>query len=97
MLKIFSKLKSFKQEYIKINEIKIAASLNLLKENALKADFKVELLSPQKLIKKKEVNPISSQPKKKTTKLPEFTKIIILTINAFINEINLFICGSYLK
>lgn len=55
MLKIFSKLKSFKQEYIKINEIKIAASLNLLKENALKADFKVELLSPQKLIKKKKL------------------------------------------
>lgn len=97
MLKIFSKLKSFKQEYIKINEIKIAASLNLLKENALKADFKVELLSPQKLIKKKEVIPIISHPKKKTIKFPEFTKISILAIKEFIKDINLFIEGSFLK
>jgi len=97
IFKMFSKFKSLKHAYIKIKDIKIAASLNLLKENALKADFKVEDLSPQKLIKKKEVKPINSQPKKKTTKLPEFTKIIILIIKELIKEINLLTCGSYLK
>jgi hypothetical protein len=69
----------------------------LLNEKALKADFKVAGLSPQKLIKKKEVIPIISHPKKKTIKFPEFTKISILAIKEFIKDINLFIEGSFLK
>lgn len=40
-------------------------SLTKLKLNALKLDFKVERRVCQKFIKKKEVNPISSQPKNK--------------------------------
>lgn len=75
----------------------IAASLNLLKEKALKADFRVEDRSPQKLIKKKDVRPISSQPKKKTTKFPELTRTIMLAMKAFINEMRRLTWGSYLK
>ena len=46
-------------------------SLNLLNEKALKADLKVPTLVDQKLINKKEVIPIISQPKKRLTRLPE--------------------------
>jgi hypothetical protein len=66
-------------------------SLILLKLNALNADFKVPVRSLQKFIKKKEVRPISSHPKKKTIRLPELTKISILSTKALINKINLFI------
>jgi hypothetical protein len=72
-------------------------SLNLLKTNALKADLTVDILVDQKLIKKKDVKPISSQPKNKTKKLPLITKQIILITNEFINKINLSTFGSYLK
>ncbi len=77
--------------------VRMAASLNLLKEKALKADFRVEDLSPQKLIKKKEVRPMSSQPKKKTTRFPELTRTSMLAIKAFISEISRLMWGSYLK
>jgi hypothetical protein len=70
------------------------ASLNLLKTNALNADFNVEILVDQKLIKKKDVNPINSQPKNKTKKLPLVTKHIILITNEFIKSVNLSTFGS---
>jgi len=72
-------------------------SLNLLKENALKADFNVPTLVDQKFIKKNEVNPINSQPKNIVIKLPDETNNIILIINEFKNKINLSTKGSYLK
>jgi hypothetical protein len=68
-----------------------------LKEKALKADLRVEDRSPQKLIKKNEVRPISSQPKKKTTRFPEFTRTIILAMKAFMREMSRLTWGSYLK
>ena len=81
--------------------IKIAinndTSLNLLKTKALKAAFKVEILVDQKLIKKKDVNPIISQPKNNTKKLPLVTKQTILITKQFIKIINLSTFGSYLK
>ena len=73
------------------------ASLNLLNTKALNADFKVETLVDQKLIKKKEVKPINSQPKNKTKKLPLVTKQIMLITKQFISNINLSTFGSYLK
>jgi hypothetical protein len=68
-----------------------------LKENALKAAFRVPTLVDQKLIKKKDVKPINSQPKNITIKLPDDTNKIILIINKFKNKINLSTKGSYLK
>lgn len=59
-------------------ESKTQISLNLLKVVALSAALKVLTLLDQKLIKKNEVIPISSQPKKSITKLPEKTKSNIL-------------------
>lgn len=80
----------------KTNNIDISndASLNLLKTKALNADFNVDILVDQKLIKKKDVKPISSQPKNKTKKLPHVTKQIILMTKQFINKINLSTLGS---
>lgn len=72
-------------------------SLALLNEYALKAAFKVFTLQTQKLINKKEVRPINSQPKKRQTKLAEVTKNIILIIKRFKKTINLSTLGSYLK
>jgi len=72
-------------------------SLNLLNTKALKAAFKVEILVDQKLIKKNDVKPISSQPKNKTKKLPLVTNNIILMTKQFIKSINLSTLGSYLK
>ena len=72
-------------------------SLNLLKTKALKAAFKVDTLVDQKLIKKKEVKPINSQPKNKTKKLPLVTKHIILITKQFIKSSSLSTFGSYLK
>jgi hypothetical protein len=88
---------SFIQKKTNIIAINKATSLNLLKTKALKADFKVEILVDQKLIKKKDVKPINSQPKNKTKKLPLVTKHIILITKQFINKINLSTLGSYLK
>lgn len=72
-------------------------SLTLLKEKALKAAFKVPTLETQKLIRKKDVKPINSQPKNNITKLPEDTKKIILMIKEHRKRINLSTKGSYLK
>lgn len=69
-------------------------SLNLLNEKALKDDFNVDILVFQKLIKKKEVKPINSQPKNKTIVFPEETKINILITKEFIITINLSTFGS---
>ena len=73
------------------------ASLNLLKLKALKAAFKVPTLATQKLIKKKEVIPISSQPRNKSTKFPAVTKITILITNKFKKTNKRSTKGSYLK
>jgi len=78
-------------------DIRSETSLNLLKTKALNADFKVDILVDQKLIKKNEVKPINSQPKNKTNKLPLVTKHIILITKQFIKSINLSTFGSYLK
>ena len=87
------------KKLLKINNIanNKKASLALLKEKALNADLNVLILTIQKLISKKEVIPISSQPKKRETKLAEDTKKIMLIINKFKNIINLSTLGSYLK
>jgi hypothetical protein len=69
----------------------------LLKENALKAAFKVPTLVDQKLIKRNEVAPISSQPRRNTIKFPEQTNSIILQTNKFNKIISLLTKGSYLK
>ena len=90
-------LTSFNKKNTNKIEINNEASLNLLKTNALNADFKVDTLVDQKLIKKKEVNPIISQPKNNTKKLPLVTKHIILITNEFIRRVNLSTLGSYLK
>lgn len=67
-----------------IKKLSSKTSLNLLKEKALKADFKTPRLSVQKLISKKDVSPINSQPKNKVKPFSAKTKIIILKINQFI-------------
>jgi len=64
---------------------------------ALNADFRVATLVVQKLIKKKDVRPISSQPKNNIIVLPEVTKKIILITKDNINSKNLSTRGSYLK
>jgi hypothetical protein len=83
--------------YTTIINISIKKSLILLKEKALKAAFKVPTLVTQKLIKKKDVKPINSQPKNNIIKLPEETKKIILIIKEHKNNKNLSTKGSYLK
>jgi hypothetical protein len=88
---------SFSKKKTSNTDINKEASLNLLKTNALNADFNVDILVDQKLIKKKDVKPISSQPKNKTKKLPLVTKHIILITKEFINNVNLSTLGSYLK
>jgi hypothetical protein len=75
----------------------IKKSLTLLNVNALNADFKVAALVVQKLIKQKDVKPISSQPRNSIMVLPDATKKIILTTNDNINSKNLSTKGSYLK
>ena len=66
----------------------------MLKENALKAAFKVPTRVTQKLIKKKEVKPINSQPKNKIIKLPEETNKSILNIKEHSSNKNLSTKGS---
>jgi hypothetical protein len=72
-------------------------SLTLLKVKALKLQPKVVTLNLQKLISKKEVNPIISQPTIILKKLFEITKKIIEKINQFISKINSSPLSSYLK
>ncbi len=75
----------------------IKKSLTLLKLKALNADFNVAAFVVQKLIKKKDVKPINSQPKKSIIVLPEATKNNILITKDKINNKNLSTRGSYLK
>jgi hypothetical protein len=84
-------------QYISSIAKKRNKSLNLLNEKALKADLIVPDLVDQKLIRKKDVSPINSQPKKSVIKLPDETKRIILIINKFKNKIKRSTSGSYLK
>jgi hypothetical protein len=72
-------------------------SLVLLKEYALKAAFRVPTLVDQKLIRKKDVNPIISHPKNRLIKFPAETRKTMLIINMFKNNTSLSIKGSYLK
>lgn len=83
--------------YIDIININKKKSLTLLNEKALNEDFKVEVFVVQKLIKKKEVKPISSQPKYNIIRFPEDTKNNILTTKESKNNKNLSTKGSYLK
>lgn len=83
--------------YNKIKAANIKLSLTLLKTRALRADLRVLSLAPQKLIRKKEVIPISSQPKNNTIKFPDKTNKIILLTNKSSSVTNLSILGSYLK
>lgn len=83
--------------YVNIIKNKKDISLNLLNENALKADFKVAFLVVQKLIKTNEVKPINSHPKNNINVFPEITKKTILIMNRFKNKINFGTEGSYLK
>ena len=69
----------------------------MLNVKALNADFRVAAFVVQKLIKQKEVKPISSHPKNNIMVLPEVTKKIILMTNDSINNKNLSTRGSYLK
>jgi hypothetical protein len=75
-----------KLQYTKLIKIKKKRSLILLKNIALVLDFTVPRLVFQKFIKKKEDNPIDSQPKNNKTKLLEVTSISILIINHTINN-----------
>ena len=81
----------------KQNPIIKKISLTLLKVNALKLHPKVVILNLQKLINKKEVNPINSQPSRILKKLFEITKKIIENINQLISKINSSPLSSYLK
>ena len=69
-------------------------SLILLKTKALNAALSVATLVTQKFIKKKDVSPISSQPKNNITKFPEVTKKTILSINKHKKSSNLSTKGS---
>ena len=69
----------------------------MLKEKALKAALRVPTLETQKLIRRKEVKPINSHPKKSIIKLPEETNKSILIIKADKNKIKRSTKGSYLK
>ena len=80
-----------------IMKIKRKQSLTLLKASALKLDLSTPLLVLQKLIKKKEVRPISSQPKKIVNKLSASTRHNILKINQFTKSRNESSLASYLK
>jgi hypothetical protein len=66
-------------------------------EQALNAAFKVPTRADQKLIRKKDVNPIISHPRNKLIKFPEETKKTILIINIFKNKTRRSTKGSYLK
>lgn len=95
MLKFFFKKTSIITEIVQSLTIKNVyihkknktTSLTLLNTNALNPAFTVLCLVFQKLIKKKDVKPINSQPKNNITKLPARTKIIMLITKRF-NIIN---------
>ncbi len=79
------------------NAISNETSLYLLKDIALNADFNVLIRVDQKLIKKKEVRPINSQPRNNTKKLPLDTSNSMLITNKFIRSRSRSTFGSYLK
>lgn len=72
-------------------------SLIRLKLKALKLDFNVPRLDDQKLIKKNEVKPINSHPKKIVKKLLANTNITILNIKQFNQNKKLDSSLSFLK
>jgi len=76
---------------------KSAASLNLLNVKALKAALRVPTRVAQKLIKRKEVRPINSQPSSTINMLPDKTRRTILHTNELIIIIKRSTFGSYLK
>jgi|JI61114C2RNA_FD_contig_31_450603_length_767_multi_5_in_0_out_0_2 hypothetical protein len=71
-------------------------SLNLLKMKALNALLSVVILLFQKLISKKDVNPIISQPNTKTNQLEAHKRVIIERTKDFKKIINKIILGSFL-
>ena len=74
----------FGKKIIKIKSAKInETSLNLLKKNALNALLAVPIRVVQKLINKKEKQPMSSQPNIKVGKLPDANNKIILNKNIY--------------
>lgn len=83
--------------HIKQKDIIKNISLILLKVKALKLQPRVVILNFQKLINKKEVKPISSQPIIIVKKLLPITKKIIDKINQLISKINSSALSSYLK
>ena len=98
-IRLFILLISFKQ-VIKLSITKKEnkkTSLILLKKKALKLDLTVPRLVLQKLIRKKDDNPIDSQPKNSVNKLLLKTSIIMLKINQFINNVKRSSCASYFK
>lgn len=91
---MLSTLKIFHKEQKEIIKNK---SLTLLNVNALKLQPRVVILYFQKLISKKDVKPINSQPSINVKKLLPLTNIIIESINQFINKINSSSLSSLLK
>jgi len=83
--------------YVVIKKIKIKKSLTLLKVNALNADFNVVVFVTQKLIRKKDVKPINSQPKNNIMVLPADNRNTMLTTKDNKNNKNRSVRGSYLK
>jgi len=63
----------------------------------LKLDFKVARLDCQKLIRKKDVKPINSQPKNRVKKFPDKTKISILRIKLLSQNKKPISSASFLK
>jgi len=69
-------------------------SLYLLNVIALNAAFNVPIRVDQKLIKKKDVKPINSQPKNRTKKLPLETSKSMLITKELMNRRSLSTLGS---
>lgn len=90
-------LVSFRRENKSSILISIETSLTLLNVKALNAALSADILVLQKLIRKNDVNPMSSQPRYITIRFPLETNKTILITNKFIKSINLSTLGSYLK
>ena len=80
-----------------INPTNKHISLIRLKLKALKLDFKVARRVYQKLIKKKDVNPINSQPKNNVKKLLLKIRRLILAIKLFNQSVKDASSASFLK
>lgn len=90
-------VKSLKVRAHRRSPISIPKSLTLLNVYALKADLRVPTRVAQKLIRRKEVRPISSQPINSSAKFPANTRRTILITKELINRIKRSTFGSYLK